>query len=89
MHTKTRKQDTPVIGSRRIAMEDLELEECTMCGKQTEDLTVIDDETRVCEECLDDNFFACAKCGNYWLSDPDIYVETEDGELICPCCANP
>ena len=65
------------------------LDECTMYGKKAETLTIIDDETRVCDECLDTHFFSCVYCGGYWLSDSDVYIETEDGQLICPRCANP
>ena len=59
---------------------------CTHCGKKNCNLTVIDDETSVCEECLDAFYTQCAECGEYWN---DSYVEfftTKDGRLICEHC---
>ena len=58
---------------------------CTMCGKESP-LTIVDEETRVCEECLDAFFTQCDECGEYW---DDSYVEffaTNDGRLICEHC---
>ena len=59
--------------------------ECELCGKEAK-LTVIDDVTRVCEECLDSNYFQCEECGEYW---DDSYVEQfwlKDGRTICEHC---
>ena len=44
---------------------------CTKCGKESP-LTIVDEETRVCEECLDAFFTQCDECGEYW---DDSYVE--------------
>lgn len=58
---------------------------CTKCGKEVK-LTVIDDETSVCEECLDAFYFQCEVCGEYW---DDSYVEQfwlKDGRTICEHC---
>lgn len=35
-------------------------------------------------------FFRCARCGEFWLDDPDLgpeSIETESGEIICQYCA--
>lgn len=61
------------------------LNQCTHCGKEA-NLTIIDDETKVCEECLDAFYFQCEECGEYWN---DCYVEQfwlKDGRIICEHC---
>jgi hypothetical protein len=58
---------------------------CTRCGTEGL-LNIIDDEERVCDECLDAFFTQCADCGEYW---EDGYVEfflTKDDRLICEYC---
>lgn len=58
---------------------------CTQCGKEAK-LTTVDEEIRVCEECLETFFTQCDICGEYW---DDSYVEffaTKDGRLICEHC---
>ena len=59
---------------------------CTMCGEECEDITVIDDETRVCEDCLEDEFFYCDECGEFWLNDAVEYHTLADGRTICEHC---
>ena len=59
---------------------------CAQCGKEAQ-LTIIDEETQVCEECLDTFYTQCDECGEYW---DDSYVEffaLKDGRLICEHCA--
>lgn len=59
---------------------------CTQCGKENCSLTIVDEETSVCEECLDAFFFLCEECGEYW---DDSYVEQfllKDGRTICEHC---
>lgn len=58
---------------------------CTRCGTEGL-LNIIDDEDRICDECLDAFFTQCADCGEYW---EDGYVEfflTKDDRLICEYC---
>lgn len=58
---------------------------CTQCGKEAK-LTIIDEETSVCDECLDAFYFRCEVCGDYW---DDSYVEQfwlKDGRTICEHC---
>lgn len=48
---------------------------CTQCGKENCSLTIVDEETSVCEE-----------CGEYW---DDSYVGQfflKDGRTICEHC---
>ena len=59
---------------------------CTQCGKENCSLTIIDDVTSVCDECLDEFYTQCDECGEYW---DDGYVEfflLNDGRLICEHC---
>ena len=59
---------------------------CTHCGIEA-NLTIVDDETRVCDKCLDSLFFKCDVCGEYW---DDSYVEQhwlKDGRSVCEYCA--
>ena len=63
------------------------IEKCTMCGEETDDITVVDDETRVCPDCLENEFFQCDECGEYWLSDAKESFELVDGRTICSDCA--
>lgn len=58
---------------------------CTKCGRSGCDLTVIDDETAVCEECLDAYFFLCDECGQYW-EDTVTQHWLKDGSCICDNC---
>ncbi len=60
---------------------------CTMCGKESTVLTIIDDEERVCAECLEYAFTQCDVCKEYW-NDADVeFFCLKDGRLICEHCA--
>lgn len=59
---------------------------CTQCGKENCKLTVIDDETSVCDECLDAFFTQCEECGEYWDDSIVEFFTTKDGRLICEHC---
>ena len=59
---------------------------CTMCGEETDEMTVIDDETRVCEDCLENEFFYCDECGEYWLYDAVGCYTLSDDRTICEHC---
>lgn len=59
---------------------------CTECGEKTE-VTIIDDETRLCEDCIDElDYVECDHCHEFWLADVIDFVETEDGSIICEHC---
>lgn len=57
---------------------------CTMCGKECDDIQVIDDVTRVCPKCLEENFVKCDICGEYW--DDTIEVRKKKGKMVCEHC---
>ena len=65
-----------------------EIGECTWCGAKDVQIKVVDEDHKVCERCLGDEFFKCDRCGQYWLDEEDIRVETEDGQSLCPWCAD-
>ena len=58
---------------------------CTGCGIETT-LIILDDEDRLCQECLDSSYTQCDICGEYW---PDGVVEFTytDDQIICEYCA--
>lgn len=62
-----------------------EAEPCTECGKGCDNLTIVDDETRVCETCLVNEFTFCDRCEQYWRNGV-IDVEEIDGENVCEYC---
>jgi hypothetical protein len=60
---------------------------CTMCGAENQKLTIVDEEAHVCAECLDNEYFYCDECHEYWLCDAVEYFELEDGRTVCEYCA--
>ena len=61
---------------------------CTECGAEDVLITVIDDETMLCEECLDDlDYIECERCHEFWLWDAVKFYELKDGRTICEHCA--
>ena len=62
------------------------LDICTECGEKTE-VVIVDDETRLCETCLDDlDYIECDRCHEYWQADAVEFYETENGDTICEYC---
>lgn len=59
---------------------------CTMCGAENVKLTIIDDEDRVCDECLEDWFCYCDECHEYWRSDVIDFFALDDDRLVCEHC---
>ena len=59
---------------------------CTLCGKEVKQLTIVDEETHVCDECLNSNYTQCDECGEYYLNDSVEMYELEDGRCICEYC---
>lgn len=60
--------------------------ECTMCGTEAKTITVIDDETRVCNGCLDAFFTQCTECGEFWDDSVIEFFLLKAGRLICEHC---
>ena len=61
---------------------------CTMCGKENTALTTIDEETRVCDECLEYAFSQCDICKEYWDDSCVEFFALKDGRLVCEHCAD-
>lgn len=59
---------------------------CTMCEKENCALTIVDEETRVCDECLNENFFLCEDCDEYWDYDYVDFFHLKDGRIVCEYC---
>ena len=68
-----------------MSMESFEI--CTMCGEECDDVTVIDDETRVCEYCLGNEFIYCNECEEYWYFDAIDFYNLKDERTLCEHCA--
>jgi hypothetical protein len=67
-------------------MADKTFDICTECGKET-DVIIVDDETRLCESCLDElDYCECDCCHEYWLADVVEFFDTEDGRTVCEHC---
>ena len=60
---------------------------CTMCGGANRNLTIVDEESHVCEECLDDEYIQCDECKEYWLYDALVFYNLKDGRTLCEHCA--
>lgn len=59
---------------------------CTECGEET-DVIIVDDETRLCESCLNElDYIECDQCNEYWQADAVEFYETDDGMTICEYC---
>lgn len=61
-------------------------EGCTMCGRKGCAITIITDMDHVCEECLDNEFFYCDECNEYWRCDVVDSYELKDGRTVCEHC---
>lgn len=59
---------------------------CTDCGKADCHLTIIDEVTAVCDQCLDSRFIQCDECGEYWDDFAVEFTYTEDDRCICEYC---
>ena len=59
---------------------------CTMCGKENVKVTIIDDEEHVCGDCLDNEFFYCDECQEYWRCDIIESYTLKDGRTVCEHC---
>ena len=56
---------------------------CMCCGKEDRDLVILNDDERICLECLDADYEKCDVCGEYWPAD---MVSPFGKEMICDLC---
>lgn len=59
---------------------------CEHCGTEEVDLCCIPDYMWVCKDCLETWMTECDRCGRIW--DIDVMTYTDDGEELCPYCAD-
>ena len=56
---------------------------CMSCGREDRDLVILNDDERICLECLDADYTKCDACGEYW---PSEMVSPFGNEMICDYC---
>ena len=59
---------------------------CTLCGQEDCKLIVVDEVTHVCEDCLEEEYFQCDGCKEYWAYDDVEFFHLLDGRTICEHC---
>ena len=59
---------------------------CTECGKENTHLTIVDEVTHVCDECLNSEWFQCDECLDYWNYDYVELFHLKDGRVVCEHC---
>lgn len=71
------------------AMSNEYIGTCTECGEEDVKVTIIDDVTTLCEDCIEDlDYIKCDNCEEYWLSDVIEFSSLKDGRIICEHCLN-
>lgn len=60
---------------------------CTECGEEDVELTVIDKDTRVCDDCLTLDFVECDECQTWFAFDSQKIYHLMDGRTLCERCA--
>lgn len=60
---------------------------CSECGKESEDLTMVDEVTYVCPDCLDGLYFHCDECDEYWKYGYVTAYFLKDDRILCEYCA--
>ncbi len=59
---------------------------CSCCGKHADSLTMVDDETAVCDDCLENHYVRCDECGEYYSDDGSVEMYDVDGMTVCEYC---
>ena len=59
---------------------------CSNCGKDDVEVVIVDEEAHLCEDCLDNDYFFCDECKEYWHCDYVESYELEDGRTVCEHC---
>lgn len=61
---------------------------CSECGTDGYEVTVIDDNTILCDVCLEAyDYIECDGCGEYKLCDRTRFYYLADGRILCGSCA--
>ncbi len=62
--------------------------ECSECGKEEIEVTLIDEVTSLCADCIDElDYFECDECTEFWLHDAVRVYNLKDGRTLCEHCA--
>lgn len=59
---------------------------CTLCGEGNRKLLIVDEAAHICEECLEEEYFQCDECKEYWAYDDVEFFHLKDGRTICEHC---
>ena len=59
---------------------------CTLCGESNRKLLIVDEVAHICEECLEEEYFQCDECKEYWAYDDVEFFHLKDGRTICENC---
>lgn len=62
------------------------IDKCTICGKDNTTVTIVDEKTHVCKQCLEREYFYCDECFEYWAYDFVDYHNLKDGRTVCEHC---
>lgn len=61
---------------------------CTECGEEDVEVTLIDEDTSLCDDCLDAlDYIECDECNEFWLWDAVKFYHLKDGRTLCEGCA--
>ena len=61
---------------------------CSNCGKDNIVVSLIDEETSLCEKCIDElDYIECDECEELWLWDAVKFYNLKDGRTLCENCA--
>lgn len=59
---------------------------CSECGANDQDLFPINDMDHLCPACLDDLYFFCDICKEYYHYEHWEYFDMKDGRIVCENC---
>lgn len=69
-------------------MADRYVGTCTNCGEEDIEVTLIDEETSLCDDCIDElDYIECDECHELWLWDAVKFYHVNDGRTLCQHCA--
>lgn len=60
--------------------------DCTRCGASEVNVTIINDEDRVCDSCLEEAYLMCDECEEYYEEGSVEFYDEEDGRILCEFC---
>ena len=59
---------------------------CTTCGKENVKVNIVDEVNHLCEDCIDEDYFYCEECNQYWHYDFVEFFDLDDGRTVCEHC---